>query len=53
MPQMAPMSWLMLFIFFTTMLILFNVINYYLFIPEIKNNSNMSTQIPNHKHWKW
>nr|YP_002860161.1 ATP synthase F0 subunit 8 [Davidius lunatus]ACB48043.1 ATP synthase F0 subunit 8 [Davidius lunatus] len=53
MPQMAPLSWLLLFMFFTTMMILFNVMNYYLFVPNIKNDkSNTNRQIKT-SHWKW
>nr|YP_010621009.1 ATP synthase F0 subunit 8 [Periplaneta japonica]WAX39392.1 ATP synthase F0 subunit 8 [Periplaneta japonica] len=52
MPQMMPLSWLMLFIFFSIMFMLFNFMNYFSYIP-IKNNmkeKNMKNKISN---WKW
>nr|ALO76912.1 ATP synthase F0 subunit 8 [Pterostichinae sp. CYR01] len=53
MPQMAPMSWLMLYLMFTLIFFTFNFLNYYMFL--IKNNKNM---IKNHylnkmMNWKW
>nr|QXF68507.1 ATP synthase F0 subunit 8 [Pseudovates peruviana] len=52
MPQMMPLNWLMLFTFFSIMLILFNVMNYY--IP-FKKASNLSTfkMINKILSWKW
>nr|AVN67994.1 ATP synthase F0 subunit 8 [Cosmozosteria sp. B117] len=52
MPQMMPLSWLMLFIFFSIMFLLFNFINYFCFIPmkfsseKFKINTKMM-------NWKW
>nr|UAM92179.1 ATP synthase F0 subunit 8 [Geosesarma faustum] len=51
MPQMAPLYWLYLFIFFLLMLLLFVMLNYY-----IKPFNNITlTSINNKifsKHWK-
>nr|AXS66103.1 ATP synthase F0 subunit 8 [Cucujoidea sp. 46 KM-2017] len=51
MPQMAPLSWLILFIYFTLIFILYNILNYYLFLYQPKKitlkKNNLSI------HWKW
>nr|YP_010598398.1 ATP synthase F0 subunit 8 [Citharomantis falcata]UIX55342.1 ATP synthase F0 subunit 8 [Citharomantis falcata] len=52
MPQMMPLSWFMLFMFFSILLILFNTLNYY--APYNKAISLSSTKplikiLP----WKW
>nr|YP_009255727.1 ATP synthase F0 subunit 8 [Mantis religiosa]AND97200.1 ATP synthase F0 subunit 8 [Mantis religiosa]QIJ99782.1 ATP synthase F0 subunit 8 [Mantis religiosa] len=52
MPQMMPLNWLMLFSFFSIMLLLFNVLNYY-------SPFNKATSLPSIKTikktliWKW
>nr|WRO45289.1 ATP synthase F0 subunit 8 [Phyllothelys breve] len=53
MPQMMPLNWLMLFLFFSLLLILFNMLNYY-------NSHNEFTFLTNKKkitktslNWKW
>nr|WNG77925.1 ATP synthase F0 subunit 8 [Elephantomyia inulta] len=53
MPQMSPLSWLSLFIIFSITLIIFNMLNYFLYLPPApkKNNNkafNMTTL-----NWKW
>nr|YP_010321741.1 ATP synthase F0 subunit 8 [Asiagomphus coreanus]UKO32835.1 ATP synthase F0 subunit 8 [Asiagomphus coreanus] len=53
MPQMAPMSWLLLFLFFTMMLIMFNTMNYYLFIPKIESRKTSATSKILNMSWKW
>nr|YP_009695338.1 ATP synthase F0 subunit 8 [Lamprigera yunnana]QEJ81503.1 ATP synthase F0 subunit 8 [Lamprigera yunnana] len=50
MPQMAPMSWLYLFIYFILMFLTFNSINYYLYLPMLKMKFNYKI-ISN--YWKW
>nr|YP_010397580.1 ATP synthase F0 subunit 8 [Potthastia gaedii]UQJ73619.1 ATP synthase F0 subunit 8 [Potthastia gaedii] len=55
MPQMAPISWLVLFLVFTLTLILFNILNYYCSLPknlenlESSNNKNLNSSL----NWKW
>nr|YP_009628227.1 ATP synthase F0 subunit 8 [Isonychia kiangsinensis]QBO27427.1 ATP synthase F0 subunit 8 [Isonychia kiangsinensis] len=52
MPQMAPLSWLSLFIVFSLTLILFNALNYFLYSPEVPSSSLTgfkTTPLP----WKW
>nr|AIW64896.1 ATP synthase F0 subunit 8 [Ictinogomphus sp. MT-2014] len=53
MPQMAPMSWTFLFLFFTTSLIIFSIMNYYSFIPMIKPVSKTETGKMETQNWKW
>nr|AVN68016.1 ATP synthase F0 subunit 8 [Tryonicus mackerrasae] len=52
MPQMMPMSWLMLFTFFLMMFMLFNTINYFMFMPQ-KKDTMTSTNITMNMTWKW
>nr|YP_010988513.1 ATP synthase F0 subunit 8 [Australoluciola thailandica]WOR80618.1 ATP synthase F0 subunit 8 [Australoluciola thailandica] len=51
MPQMAPLSWLNLFIFFIVIYMLFNVMNYFMLIY---NNKNIKKENKNKNIlWKW
>nr|QDA21727.1 ATP synthase F0 subunit 8 [Deielia phaon] len=52
MPQMAPMSWILLFIFFSVMLILINMMNYYLFTPKMNLDSGKKISIKK-SYWTW
>nr|WGO58097.1 ATP synthase F0 subunit 8 [Rhabdoblatta saussurei] len=51
MPQMMPLSWLTLYLFFIIMLMIFSFINYYSFIqmPSLFKK-NISSKTLN---WKW
>nr|YP_010166585.1 ATP synthase F0 subunit 8 [Hydrocolus stagnalis]QRV62676.1 ATP synthase F0 subunit 8 [Hydrocolus stagnalis] len=52
MPQMAPMNWIILYFFFSITFIMFNFLNYYLFL--INNKKNMNSKIlKNMLNWKW
>nr|YP_009860224.1 ATP synthase subunit 8 [Neoplocaederus obesus]QKW88541.1 ATP synthase subunit 8 [Neoplocaederus obesus] len=51
MPQMAPLNWLVLFLFFTLVFIIFNTINYYSFLYSIKKESSKKTELK--YNWKW
>nr|AVE15482.1 ATP synthase F0 subunit 8 [Hestiasula sp. JZ-2017] len=52
MPQMMPLNWLMLFIFFSTLLIMFNMVNYY--TPLNKNSSKLTLKtFMKSLAWKW
>nr|YP_010598385.1 ATP synthase F0 subunit 8 [Cilnia humeralis]UIX55329.1 ATP synthase F0 subunit 8 [Cilnia humeralis] len=52
MPQMMPLNWLMLFSFFSILLILFNIINYY--SPYNKISLKMSKKLTyKTMNWKW
>nr|YP_010465712.1 ATP synthase F0 subunit 8 [Vietnamella sinensis]UUL99597.1 ATP synthase F0 subunit 8 [Vietnamella sinensis]UUL99623.1 ATP synthase F0 subunit 8 [Vietnamella sinensis] len=51
---MAPLSWLILFSFFTFIFILFNVINYYISIPSNFKKSDELTIITfSSLSWPW
>nr|YP_010166780.1 ATP synthase F0 subunit 8 [Scarodytes savinensis]QRV62884.1 ATP synthase F0 subunit 8 [Scarodytes savinensis] len=52
MPQMAPMNWLMLYMFFSMMFIAFNFMNYYMFL--ICKKTEKTNKIFNKfLNWKW
>nr|QIJ99769.1 ATP synthase F0 subunit 8 [Caenis sp. JYZ-2020] len=54
MPQMAPISWLTLFLIFTFLYILFTIINYFTTVPMppySKDTSSDSSTSP--FNWKW
>nr|YP_009240889.1 ATP synthase F0 subunit 8 [Simulium aureohirtum]AKN23376.1 ATP synthase F0 subunit 8 [Simulium aureohirtum] len=56
MPQMAPISWLTLFILFTVIFILFNIMNYFciVFTPSSDSKKEGKTQLtPPSLNWKW
>nr|WKU84144.1 ATP synthase F0 subunit 8 [Serichlamys sp.] len=53
MPQMAPMNWSILFTMFIILLILFTMLNYYMYLPlkfQTKNSKNYKILS---KNWKW
>nr|WGO58136.1 ATP synthase F0 subunit 8 [Symploce tubercularis] len=52
MPQMMPLSWLSLYMFFSLMLLMFNFINYYSHIPypSLSNKKVINIKTFN---WKW
>nr|UFR82906.1 ATP synthase F0 subunit 8 [Protaetia speciosa jousselini] len=51
MPQMSPLSWLILFLIFCLTFILFNILNYYCFLYPVKTASTKpKTQTIS---WKW
>nr|AIY62130.1 ATP synthase F0 subunit 8 [Neotermes sp. A TB-2014] len=52
MPQMMPMSWLMLFVMFSMTLILFATTNYYTTIHETKEDNQKKTTSKT-MNWKW
>nr|WGO57980.1 ATP synthase F0 subunit 8 [Pseudophoraspis clavellata] len=51
MPQMMPLSWLILYLFFIIMLFIFSFINYYSYLPlPSKEKKHLSA---NFMIWKW
>nr|ALO77084.1 ATP synthase F0 subunit 8 [Paramarygmus sp. PAR01] len=51
MPQMAPLNWLTLMMMFSSILILFNIMNFYSFCYPIKQQkTSLKTTKTN---WKW
>nr|YP_010022722.1 ATP synthase F0 subunit 8 [Polleniopsis mongolica]QOP39570.1 ATP synthase F0 subunit 8 [Polleniopsis mongolica]QXG15703.1 ATP synthase F0 subunit 8 [Polleniopsis mongolica] len=54
MPQMAPISWLSLFIIFSMTFMIFNMMNYYSYIPLMpKSNFIIKNNLMNSLNWKW
>nr|YP_007025984.1 ATP synthase F0 subunit 8 [Chrysopa pallens]AFL65888.1 ATP synthase F0 subunit 8 [Chrysopa pallens] len=52
MPQMSPLNWWFLFIYFIILLIMFTIINYYIFIyssPMSEKNIFLKKSL----NWKW
>nr|UGN61774.1 ATP synthase F0 subunit 8 [Cryptocercus sp. 2 ZQW-2021c] len=52
MPQMMPMSWTILFLFFSATFMLFNFMNYFMYNPTKKKMMEKKIQIME-KIWKW
>nr|WRO44783.1 ATP synthase F0 subunit 8 [Lycocerus hubeiensis] len=53
MPQMAPLSWLNLFIFFITVFLIFNSLNYFYFNKSSTTQSQKKNKSSNKITWKW
>nr|WVH45009.1 ATP synthase F0 subunit 8 [Tipula yasumatsuana] len=53
MPQMAPINWLLLFIIFSIILIIFNTLNYFSFLPSTPTQSQTSSPQYTPLNWKW
>nr|QXE45653.1 ATP synthase F0 subunit 8 [Anthaxia chinensis] len=51
MPQMAPMNWLLLFILFSSIMILLMLINFYITIYKPKMNKKLHKSLT--INWKW
>nr|YP_004934862.1 ATP synthase F0 subunit 8 [Paracladura trichoptera]AET13113.1 ATP synthase F0 subunit 8 [Paracladura trichoptera] len=54
MPQMSPLKWLTLFMMFSFILLLFNIMNYFIYHNPYINNLNLKKNIFNTTMpWKW
>nr|YP_010958766.1 ATP synthase F0 subunit 8 [Eumorphobotys obscuralis]WNB40514.1 ATP synthase F0 subunit 8 [Eumorphobotys obscuralis] len=56
MPQMMPINWILSLFFFICIYIIFNIMNYYIFIILNKNNNNNNNKykfLKNNINWKW
>nr|QXF68533.1 ATP synthase F0 subunit 8 [Yersinia mexicana] len=53
MPQMMPLNWMTLFIYFSTLLILFNIMNYYTTINKSASIKKSSKTTLKPLYWKW
>nr|YP_010728479.1 ATP synthase F0 subunit 8 [Stictochironomus rosenschoeldi]WEF49720.1 ATP synthase F0 subunit 8 [Stictochironomus rosenschoeldi] len=54
MPQMSPMMWTLLFIFFISLFLLFNILNYFNFIPELFSSKPDQPCLKTPSlNWKW
>nr|AWN56095.1 ATP synthase F0 subunit 8 [Anthonomus grandis] len=51
MPQMAPLSWLSLYLYFFLLFIISIILNYYMFLYEPKISHMKSNKI--NINWKW
>nr|WRO44874.1 ATP synthase F0 subunit 8 [Taiwanocantharis parasatoi] len=52
MPQMAPLSWLNLFIYFIIMFMIYNSLNYFFFNKPISQDLKKKI-LKNKMIWKW
>nr|YP_010259502.1 ATP synthase F0 subunit 8 [Ahamus yushuensis]UIX24742.1 ATP synthase F0 subunit 8 [Ahamus yushuensis]UJP71234.1 ATP synthase F0 subunit 8 [Thitarodes sp. XS20]WRY71462.1 ATP synthase F0 subunit 8 [Ahamus luquensis] len=53
MPQMYPLNWIMLFIYFILIFILFNILNYYIYMYKSNNLNNKLLFKNINLTWKW
>uniref|UniRef100_A0AB39A5Y2 ATP synthase complex subunit 8 n=1 Tax=Senometopia prima TaxID=3234324 RepID=A0AB39A5Y2_9MUSC len=53
MPQMAPIGWLSMFIIFSISFMIFNMMNYFLFIPSNPKLTLLSKKMKKTLLWKW
>nr|QAT19786.1 ATP synthase F0 subunit 8 [Curculio sp. SZ-2019]QGA70764.1 ATP synthase F0 subunit 8 [Eucryptorrhynchus scrobiculatus]QGA70765.1 ATP synthase F0 subunit 8 [Eucryptorrhynchus scrobiculatus] len=52
MPQMAPMSWLSMYILFIFMFLLMIILNYFTFL-YYPNNKKLNKSFKKKMNWKW
>nr|UOU84931.1 ATP synthase F0 subunit 8 [Nigrotipula nigra] len=53
MPQMAPINWLLLFFIFSIILVIFNTLNYFSYLPLTPKIFQMNNKLINPLNWKW
>nr|YP_010484495.1 ATP synthase F0 subunit 8 [Omphisa fuscidentalis]UVW80020.1 ATP synthase F0 subunit 8 [Omphisa fuscidentalis] len=54
MPQMMPINWIISFFFFICIYIIFNIMNYFIFINVNNNEKKNNLLTPQKKmNWKW
>nr|QWQ55602.1 ATP synthase F0 subunit 8 [Gampsocleis sinensis] len=53
MPQMMPMNWLFLFMMFSASLILFAIMNYFIFNYHTPAPTDKPSLSPKSLTWKW
>nr|YP_010894992.1 ATP synthase F0 subunit 8 [Austalis copiosa]WJW73505.1 ATP synthase F0 subunit 8 [Austalis copiosa] len=53
MPQMAPMNWLSLFLLFSMIFLLFNMMNYFIYLPTMPKSMTSNKIITKSMNWKW
>nr|QTH79137.1 ATP synthase F0 subunit 8 [Taxoblenus sinicus] len=54
MPQMFPLNWIFLLIFFSLIFIFFNIMNYYSLKVFFHNSKNLKMFLSSNKTiWKW
>nr|URT60675.1 ATP synthase F0 subunit 8 [Bullanga florida] len=52
MPQMSPLSWWMLFIYFMLLMLMFATMNYYIFFYQPQKSDSIKLKIKS-MNWKW
>nr|UFZ12816.1 ATP synthase F0 subunit 8 [Acanthacorydalis sinensis] len=52
MPQMAPINWLILFLLFSIIMIMFNIMNYFIYSASLPKESITNLKL-NSLIWKW
>nr|YP_003204942.1 ATP synthase F0 subunit 8 [Ditaxis biseriata]ACO92606.1 ATP synthase F0 subunit 8 [Ditaxis biseriata] len=52
MPQMSPLNWWFLFLYFLIIFVMFNIMNYYIITYNNPSSSKMSF-IKKTLNWKW
>uniref|UniRef100_A0AAU6QFH0 ATP synthase F0 subunit 8 n=1 Tax=Gatzara jubilaea TaxID=3114391 RepID=A0AAU6QFH0_9NEOP len=52
MPQMSPLSWWMLFLYFIMLMLTFSIMNYYIFFYQTQKSSLIQLKIKS-MNWKW
>nr|YP_010240539.1 ATP synthase F0 subunit 8 [Nothybus sumatranus]QQV73781.1 ATP synthase F0 subunit 8 [Syneches medoganus]QTF87880.1 ATP synthase F0 subunit 8 [Nothybus sumatranus] len=52
MPQMSPINWLFLFMVFSLIFIMFNIMNFYAFLPPSPKSSQTKKSVKP-LIWKW
>nr|YP_009538003.1 ATP synthase F0 subunit 8 [Limenitis albomaculata]AYN60746.1 ATP synthase subunit 8 [Limenitis albomaculata] len=53
MPQMMPINWIFSLIFFISIFIIFNIMNYFIFIYKNINYNNQKKLLKPNFSWKW
>nr|YP_010132045.1 ATP synthase F0 subunit 8 [Hamaxiella brunnescens]QQD89779.1 ATP synthase F0 subunit 8 [Hamaxiella brunnescens] len=53
MPQMAPINWLSLFIMFSIIFMIFNMMNFYMFNLTMPKSNLIKKIKMNSLNWKW
>nr|ALO71137.1 ATP synthase F0 subunit 8 [Pselaphinae sp. 11 EF-2015] len=53
MPQMSPLNWMILFMFFSSIFFLFNLLNFYMNLPIPYQNNIFKSNFMNKYNWKW
>nr|ADW83151.1 ATP synthase F0 subunit 8 [Boreus elegans] len=53
MPQMAPINWLSLFLLFSIIFLIYNYMNYYMYMPMYSLKSMNKSFLFKSLNWKW
>nr|YP_009528499.1 ATP synthase F0 subunit 8 [Adelpha iphiclus]AYN60499.1 ATP synthase subunit 8 [Adelpha iphiclus] len=54
MPQMMPINWIFSLVFFITIFIIFNIMNYFIFnYKNVNHINNYKKLMKNNLNWKW